>query len=95
MSLDVSASYRMPTARSTFPVRRRVATYFTGGVEGLLTVSSTLHQGGCKVHDLAVDIRDGVTESSMVCTVLTTESEVDLLLDRLRLLPAVVSSELR
>ncbi|WP_199435324.1 hypothetical protein [Qaidamihabitans albus] len=95
MSLDIgSSSYRIPAARSSFPVRRRIATYFTGGVEGLLTLSSTLRQGDCKVHDLTVDIRDGVTESSMVCTIMATDMDIDPLLDRLRRLPPVTSSEL-
>ncbi|PXY22785.1 hypothetical protein [Prauserella muralis] len=95
MSLDVSpSSQRIPAARPSFPVRRRIATYFTGGVDGLLTLSATLQQGGCKVHDLAVDIHDGVAESSMVCTVLIADGGVEPLLERLRTLPAVVSSEL-
>lgn len=95
MSVDVgSASYRILSARPSFPARRRIATYFTGGVDGLLALSTALRQGGYRVHELSVDVRDGVTESSMVCTVMITDGGVEPLLDRLRALPPVVSSEL-
>ncbi|MBK1783568.1 hypothetical protein [Prauserella cavernicola] len=77
--------------RAAFPMRRRIATYFTGGVEGLSTLSAALHEGGYQVHDLTVDIRDGVAESSVVCTILT--ADLDQLLDDLRELPTVVSAE--
>ncbi|PXY29086.1 hypothetical protein DI005_28880 [Prauserella sp. PE36] len=93
MSLAIGpATHRMPSARAAFPMRRRIATYFTGGVEGLLTLSSALHQGGYQVHDLTVDIHDGVAESSVVCTIMTTD--VEQLLESLRQLPAIVSAEL-
>ena len=75
-------------------VRRRIATHFTGGVDGVLTLTSTLRQQGCKVHELSVDVRDGVRESSMLCTVMMPTDDVESLLDLLRLLPSVVSSEL-
>lgn len=95
MSLDVgAASYRTTHTRPSFPARRRIATYFTGGVDGLLALSSALRQGGYRVHELAVDVRDGVTESSMVCTVMISDGGVEPLLDHLRALPPVVSSEL-
>lgn len=94
MSLDVgSSSSRIPAARSRFPVRRRITTYFTGGVDGLLTVSATLQQAGCQVQDLSVDMHDGVAESSMVCTVMIADGGIDQLLGSLRGLPTVVSSE--
>lgn len=95
MSLDVSSPpHRIATQARSFPVRRRITTYFTGGIDGLQTLSATLQQPGYKVHDLSVDIHDGVRESSMVCTVLLPDGDVEPLLDRLRGLPAVVSSEL-
>jgi hypothetical protein len=73
-------------------VRRRIATYFTGGVDGIPNLLGTLADR--MVHDLSVDIRDGVRESSMVCAVLLPDEETDLLLTRLRQLPSVVSAEL-
>ncbi|MPY80430.1 MAG: hypothetical protein GEV04_18625 [Actinophytocola sp.] len=94
MSLSPAySSYRAPSSPS-FLARRRVATYFTGGTDGILPLVSALQQRGFKVHDLSVDIRDGVPESSMVCTVMVTNDDIDLLLDHLRDLPSVVSSEL-
>lgn len=96
MSLNpvISSSYRVPPAHSSFLVRRRIATYFTGGVEGILKLVFVLQQHGYKVHEMSVDIRDGVMESSMVCTVMVTSDDIHRLLECLRELPSVVSSEL-
>lgn len=80
--------------RPAMLVRRRIVTYFTGGVDGVLTLTSVLRQEGCKVHELSVDVRDGVRESSMLCTVMMPNDDVDALLERLRLLTSVVSAEL-
>ncbi len=80
-----------PATRSSLMVRRRVATYFVGGVEQIPGLIDTL---GCPVHELSVDVRDGVRESSMTCAVLIAEPEVEALLERLRALPSVASSEL-
>jgi hypothetical protein len=73
-------------------VRRRIATYFTGGVDGIPHLVGTLADR--RVHELSVDIRDGVRESSMHCSVLLPDEETEPLLDRLRRLPSVVSAEL-
>lgn len=81
-------------APSSLLVRRRIATYFVGGVEGIPGLVDALAQRGHRVHDLSVDVRDGVRESSMVCAVLVADSEIEPLLERLRGLAAVVSSEL-
>lgn len=91
MSLSPAySSYRT----SSFLARRRIATYFTGGTDGILTLVSALQQRGFAVHDMSVDVRDGVPESSMVCTVMVTNDDITLLLDHLRDLPSVVSAEL-
>lgn len=87
-------SLAIPHTRSPFFVRRRIATHFTGGIEGIATLVAVLRHHDSKVHDLSVDVRDGVMESSMECTVMVTNDDVDLLLERLRALPSVVSSEL-
>ncbi|HKN53971.1 MAG TPA: hypothetical protein VJX66_15825 [Amycolatopsis sp.] len=90
----MSTSFAVPAARSALLVRRRIATYFVGGIEGIPGLVDVLARDGSIVHDLSMDVRDGVTESSMVCAVLVAVDEVDLLLERLRLLPSVVSAEL-
>ncbi|RJQ83065.1 hypothetical protein [Amycolatopsis panacis] len=79
--------------RSPLLLRRRIATYFTGGVEEIPALVRALAETGRHVHDLSVNVREGVTESSMACAVLVAADEVDTLLERLRRLPAVVSAE--
>ncbi|WP_370967416.1 hypothetical protein [Amycolatopsis sp. cg9] len=78
--------------RPAMLLRRRVATYFTGGAEAIPTLVRALE--GALVHELSVDVKDGVRESSMVCAVLLGGDEIEALLDQLRALPAVVSAEL-
>ncbi|GAB3735801.1 hypothetical protein GCM10027598_62280 [Amycolatopsis oliviviridis] len=84
-------AFHVPAPRSSMLIRRRIATYFVGGVEQIPGLVDAL---GCLVHDLSLDVRDGVRESTMTCAVLIAEDEIDPLLDRLRELDAVVSSEL-
>ena len=90
----MSTSFAVPAPRSALLLRRRIATYFVGGVEEVHGLVGALAQDGRLVHELSVDIRDGVRESSMVCAVLLAGDEIEPLLDRLRALPSVVSSEL-
>jgi hypothetical protein len=89
-----STSLNAPASRSSLFVRRRIATYFVGGVEEVPNLVDTLARRGRMVHELSVDIRDGVRESSMACAVMLPSDEIEPLLERLRELPAVVSSEL-
>ncbi|UUV31358.1 hypothetical protein NQK81_42560 [Amycolatopsis roodepoortensis] len=86
-----AVSFQIPAPRSSMLVRRRIATYFVGGVEQIPGLVEAL---GCLVHDLSVDVRDGVRESTMTCAVLIDADEVEPLLERLRELSSVVSSEL-
>lgn len=74
-------------------VRRRIATYFVGGAEGIPALVAALAERGRVIHELSVDIRDGVRESSMVCAILLPDNEIGDLLDSLRELPSVVSAE--
>ncbi|MDT7805260.1 MAG: hypothetical protein QOI78_8693 [Actinomycetota bacterium] len=74
-------------------VRRRIATYFTGGAEGIPALVGALSEQGRVIHELSVDVRDGVRESNLACAVLLPGDELDGLLDRLRALPSVVSAE--
>ncbi|WP_410652574.1 hypothetical protein [Amycolatopsis sp. cmx-4-54] len=86
-----AVSFQIPAPRTSMLVRRRIATYFVGGVEQIPGLVEAL---GCLVHDLSVDVRDGVRESTMTCAVLIDADEVEPLLERLRGLASVVSSEL-
>jgi hypothetical protein len=88
----MSASFALPATRPAMLLRRRIATYFVGGADRIPALVRALD--GHLVHELSVDIKDGVRESSMVCAVLLAPEETDLLLDRLRALPSVVSAEL-
>lgn len=93
----VAVSARSNSALQTHSsqlVRRRIVTHFTGGLEGLLRVVFVLRWRGYQVHTLSFDLRDGVTESSLLCTVMLASEHVDLLVARLRRLPSVVSAEL-
>lgn len=93
LTTEHAPSYTAP-ARSSMLVRRRIATYFVGGIDKIPGLVDALAHRGYIVHDLSVDVRDGVKESSMRCAVLVADGEVELLLERLRRLPSVVSSEL-
>lgn len=85
---------RTKQAGTEFPVRRRVATHITGGLDGVLRIAGMLRTRGYRVLDLEISICDGVVESSVVCTVLIGTHEIDLLLERLRRIPSVVASEI-
>ncbi|WP_020665114.1 hypothetical protein [Amycolatopsis benzoatilytica] len=74
-------------------IRRRIATYFVGGIEQIPGLVAELAQHG-KVHELSVDVREGVRESSLVCTVLVGAETLETLLAELRELESVVSAEL-
>ncbi|WP_410588187.1 hypothetical protein [Amycolatopsis sp. lyj-23] len=88
----MSTSFAVPAPRSAMLLRRRIATYFVGGAEQIPSLVGALE--GRLVHELYVDVKDGVRESSMVCAVLLAAEETGPLLDRLRELPSVVSAEL-
>ncbi|WP_284743762.1 hypothetical protein [Amycolatopsis sp. RTGN1] len=88
----MSTSFAIPAARSAMLLRRRIATYFVGGAEEIPALVGALD--GHLVHELSVDVRDGVRESGMVCAVLLAAEDTEPLLGRLRELPSVVSAEL-
>ncbi|MEV6832315.1 hypothetical protein [Amycolatopsis sp. NPDC051102] len=88
----MSTSFAVPAPRSAMLLRRRIATYFVGGADEVPALVGALE--GRLVHELSVDIKDGVRESSMVCAVLLATDETESLLDRLRALKPVVSAEL-
>lgn len=46
-----------------------------------------------RIRDLSVDLREGVVETRVTCTVVLPADELPVLLERLRRLPAVTSAE--
>ncbi|MCG3751035.1 MULTISPECIES: hypothetical protein [Amycolatopsis] len=93
MSLSTFSSAPYTSAPAML-VRRRIATYFVGGIDQIPALVATLTQHGKLIHELSVDVREGVRESSMVSTVLVSPDALDALLDALRALSSVVSAEL-
>ncbi|MGE0296737.1 hypothetical protein [Pseudonocardia sp.] len=76
------------------PVHRAVTAYVTDGLDGVLRVVTLLRGRGYRVRDLEVDVREGVVESRVACTVVVTAADAHLLVHRLRRMPVVVSAEL-
>ncbi|RZQ61464.1 hypothetical protein [Amycolatopsis suaedae] len=89
MTLSASTVSKTPE----FPSYRSMTTHVVGGLAGVLRVVSLLHSRRYAVRNLGVSVREGVVESRVDCTVLLTEAEAVLLLDRLKRMPAVVSAE--
>jgi hypothetical protein len=81
-----------PAARDLV-AQRRVTAYVGGGLDGALRVVAMLRGRMYRVHDLSVDVRDGVVESPVSATVSLTAAEADLLVERLRRMPVVVSAD--
>ncbi|MEV4314973.1 hypothetical protein [Actinocrispum sp. NPDC049592] len=76
-----------------YPAHRPITVYVTGGLREALRVAMLLHSRNYRVRALSLDIREGVVESTVKCTVSLTMAETALLLARLRRLPSVVSAE--
>jgi hypothetical protein len=74
-------------------VHRAVTAHVTDGLDGVLRVVTVLRGRRYRIRDLAVEVRDGVVESRVRCTLVLPAGELDLLLERLRRLPAVMSAE--
>lgn len=72
---------------------RRVTTHVTDGLDGVMRVVTVLRGRRYRVRDLAVDVREGVVESTVHATVLLSADEHGLLLERLRRIPPVLSAE--
>lgn len=80
-------------AGAELPVPRAIAVQVTGGLDGALRVATMLRGRGYRVRDLSVDVREGLVESRVACTVALTVAETALLLERLRRLPTVVTAD--
>ncbi|HWC84015.1 MAG TPA: hypothetical protein VG756_28990 [Pseudonocardiaceae bacterium] len=77
------------------PQHRSVTANVTGGLASVLRVVTLLHGRRYRVRNLSADVRDGMVESRVSCTVLATTAETALLLERLNRIPVVVSTENR
>jgi hypothetical protein len=76
-----------------YPMHRCVVVHVDGGLDGVLRVLTTLRGRQYRVRDLAVQVHEGVRVSEVRATVVLTADHTDLLLDRLRRLPAVLTAE--
>lgn len=76
-------------------LHRRHEIVTTGGMQGVLRVAATLSTYGFTVRDFAVDVREGVRYSSVLCTVSLTSAESDVFASRLGALADVVSVDPR
>ena len=65
----------------------------TGGMPGVMTLASRLCELGYRVPDFSVDVHEGVSCSSVSCTVALTTEEHHGFADHVRRLPGVVSVE--
>ena len=64
----------------------------TGGLDGAMRVLSTLRGRGYRVRGLSLHVDEAGDASVLDCVVATSPSEVGLLLERLRRLPAVLGA---
>jgi hypothetical protein len=74
-------------------VDRTLITRVAGGLDGAVRVAMMLRGRNYRVRDLTIDVREEVVVSEVSVTVVVTATEAELLLKRLRRLPAVVSAE--
>lgn len=88
-----STAPRWSAVVSDVPVHRAVTAHVADGLDGVLRVVTVLRGRRYRIRDLNVEMRDGVVESRVRCTLVLPASELDLLLERLRRLPAVMSAE--
>jgi hypothetical protein len=65
----------------------------TGGMPGVMALASSLCELGYRVPDFSVDVHEGVSCSSVSCTVALATSECDEFAGRVRLLAGVLSVE--
>jgi hypothetical protein len=82
-----------PALAAEVPTCRSVTAHVTGGLDGALRVVTMLRGRDYRVRDLVLNVREGVVESLLTCTVVLTSADLDLLVARLQRLPAVVSAE--
>jgi hypothetical protein len=69
-----------------------VVVQVTAGLDGVLRVAAMLRGRRYPVRDLTVDVHEGATASELRATVLLSGPDTDLLLERLRRMPAVLAA---
>ena len=89
MTVDAQVQHHQPE----LPVNRTLITHVAGGLDGAVRVAMMLRGRNYRVRDLTIDVREEVVVSEVSVTVVVTATEAELLLKRLRRLPAVVSAE--
>lgn len=72
---------------------RSITAHVVGGLDGVLRVVTLLRGRRYRVRRLEIEVADSVLETRVECTVMLAASGSDLLLERLRRLPTVVSAE--
>ena len=88
MTADAQTKHHQPE----LPVDRTLITRVAGGLDGAVRVAMMLRGRNYRVRDLTIDVREEVV-SEVSVTVVVTATEAELLLKRLRRLPAVISAE--
>lgn len=78
---------------SEFPVHRVVVAHVADGLDGALRVASMLRGRRYRVRNFSLQMREGVVVSAVRATVVLTSDDTDHLLERLRRIPAVESTE--
>lgn len=84
---------RAPLADTAARIHLRHDIVTADGIDGVFRVATALREHGYRVRDFTADVREGVVLSSLTCTVYLTSEESDLLMNRLRQVPSVVSVE--
>ena len=87
MTADTLAEQTQPE----LPADCKFVTHVTGGLDGAVRVAMMLRGRNYQVRDLDIDVREGAL-SEIRATVVVTVAEAELLLRRLRRMPAVVSA---
>jgi hypothetical protein len=88
MTADAQTKHHQPE----LPADHTLITRVTGGLDGAVRVAMMLRGRSYRVRDLTIDVREEVV-SEVSVTVVVTATEAELLLKRLRRLPAVISAE--
>ncbi|GAB3574651.1 hypothetical protein GCM10027445_35860 [Amycolatopsis endophytica] len=81
-----------PADSGHFRVHRSFDAFVTNGLAGVVRVLMLLHSRRYAVTNLRIDVREGVVESRVSCSVSVTPAQNALLLEQLRRIPVVVSA---